>query len=142
MHRGWTFHRGELHSAFYMISRSLQKYLQLLKFVVKTPSMGIIFIYEMYATSGTVQKHLLPVRNGPRLASDMSGEFEMSDCTPLIPKLLLTLEQQEGTFFDEEMCVCNWPWNIDACPESENEARTAFGLDRPRPRCTKMAATP
>jgi len=49
---------------------------------------------------------------------------------------------QEGTFFDEEMCVCNWPWNIDACPESENEARTAFGLDRPRPRCTKMAATP
>lgn len=55
--------------------------------------------------------------------------------------------QQEGTFFDEEMCVCNWPWNIDACPQSENggeekQARKAFGLDGPRPRCTKMAATP
>merc|ERR1712183_113938 len=54
---------------------------------------------------------------------------------------------QEGTFFDEEMCVCNWPWNIDACPESgnvgqERSARKAFGLDGPRPRCVKMVATP
>ena len=36
-------------------------------------------ICETYVISGTLQKHLLPVRNGPRLASDMSGGIRMAD---------------------------------------------------------------
>jgi len=53
---------------------------------------------------------------------------------------------QEGTFFDEEMCVCNWPWNIPGCEteDGEKEARAVFGSrhSRARPRCTKMAVSP
>ena len=59
---------------------------------------------------------------------------------------LTSLQQQEGTFFDEVMCVCNWPWNIDGCENEsdgqENQAREVFGLHGPRPRCTKRAVTP
>merc|ERR1712004_141028 len=60
---------------------------------------------------------------------------------------------QEGTYFDEVMCVCNWPWNIPGCEDDlDGRADLELGLQehaqalqtphRPQPRCTKLAILP
>ena len=61
--------------------------------------------------------------------------------------------EQEGTYFDELMCVCNWPWNIPGCEDDlDGQADLELGLQeqaqglqtphRPQPRCTKLAILP
>merc|ERR1711872_595209 len=54
---------------------------------------------------------------------------------------------QEGTYFDEVMCVCNWPWNIPGCEDDlelglQEQAQGLQTPHRPQPRCTKLAILP
>ena len=67
--------------------------------------------------------------------------------------LISLLFEQEGTYFDEVMCVCNWPWNIPGCEDDldgpadleldlQEQAQDLQTPHRPQPRCTKLAILP